>query len=215
MAQPRNRWTRASRSFDKGGSRGAWFAWKALLSRKSATVIRWVAANGAALDLDTDKLIFSGDSSGATFAAVLAIMARDGELPKPRAQVLLYPPVDGTCAFPSYSFDMPGLILSGQSMRFFWKAYLQDQNPHDWRASPWFAEDLSGVAPCVFLSTGADPVEDECLAYVRRLQDVNVSVFHLHFAGQPHGFTAGKPLTERVQSTFATLGAMMRGCLVD
>ncbi|WP_149780395.1 alpha/beta hydrolase fold domain-containing protein [Roseovarius litoreus] len=85
----------------------------------SATVIRRAAAHGATLNLDTDKLIFSGDSSGATFAAMLAIMARAGALPRSCTQVLLHPPVDGTWTSPSYSFDMPRLILFGHGMRFF------------------------------------------------------------------------------------------------
>jgi acetyl esterase len=47
---------------------------------------------------------------------------------------------------------------------------------------------LSGLPPAYVLTAGYDPLGDEGIAYVRRLEETGVAVRHRHLAGQIHGF---------------------------
>src|ERR1051326_605423 len=54
----------------------------------SAAATKWIIENAAALGINHTRVAVGGDSAGGNLSAVLAIMARDGELPP-----LAYPPL--------------------------------------------------------------------------------------------------------------------------
>jgi len=150
--------------------------------------VEWLAAHAAELGGDPARLAVGGDSAGGGLAALVAQAA-------PRlglsfaTQVLVYPATDLTGSHPSYFERMPGLLTPT------WMAWLRAQiavasDLSDPRASPLRTPDVRGVAPAIVLTAGFDPLRDEGLAYVTRLQEAGVPVRALHYPGQIHGFVS-------------------------
>lgn len=154
----------------------------------AATALKWLAANANELHIDPQTLSVGGDSAGGNFAAVLALMARDGDLPAVCFQVLLYPVTDLTCSQDSYAEVTTGLPLTAATMHYF----IQHYTPHapdrrHWQTSPLWAPSLEGVAPALVFTVAHDPLCDEGRAYALRLQEAGVRVTTIHCNDQMHG----------------------------
>lgn len=153
----------------------------------SVTALRWLAASAPALGIDPARLAVGGDSAGGNLAAVLALMARDGDVPPVAFQMLLYPAVDLVMTGESYERFTQGLPLTAATMRWFIDHYLPP--PLDragWRASPLRAPSLHGVAPALVLTCGHDPLCSEGQLYAARLEREGVRVAALHLSDQMH-----------------------------
>ena len=155
----------------------------------SAAATGWVIAQSDALGIDRKRVAVGGDSAGGNLAAVMAIMARDGDLPPLAFQLLVYPATDMGMTYESYQRVTDGVPLTSKTMDWFIDHYLHGPNDRkDWRASPLRAAELSGVAPALVLTASYDPLCDEGVAYAERLEREGVRVMHLHFSDQLHGF---------------------------
>jgi acetyl esterase len=151
--------------------------------------LRHVAAQAAALRIDPARIAVGGDSAGGNLAAVLAIMGRDGTVPNPGYQMLLYPTVDLASRWPAYHRFTEGLVLTAPTMDWFIDHYVPDAAQRaDWRASPYRAASLAGVAPAYVMTAAHDPLVDEGIAYARRLEREGVPVLQVHMADQMHAF---------------------------
>ncbi|HXW27129.1 MAG TPA: alpha/beta hydrolase, partial [Xanthobacteraceae bacterium] len=154
----------------------------------SVAATRWIVAHAGALRIDPARVAAGGDSAGGNLSAVLALMARDGDLPPLVFQLLVYPATDMAMVTRS-SLTINEGILTTKTMKWFVDHYLRGRaDVSDWRASPLRAADLSGTAPALVLTCGYDPLCDEGIAYARRLEREGVRVTHLHFSDEPHGF---------------------------
>jgi acetyl esterase len=154
-----------------------------------AEATRWVIAQSLALGIDRTRVAVGGDSAGGNLAAVMALMARDGDMPPLVFQLLVYPVTDLGMTHESYRRVTQGVPLTAQTMDWFIDHYLHGPKERaDWRASPLRAADLSGVAPALVLTASYDPLCDEGVAYAERLEREGVRVIHLHFSDQLHGF---------------------------
>jgi acetyl esterase len=155
----------------------------------SAAATGWVIAQADALGIDRKRVAVGGDSAGGNLAAVMALMARDGDLPSLVFQLLVYPVTDLGMTHESYRRVTEGVPLTAKTMDWFIDHYLHGPKDRaDWRASPLRAADLSGVAPALVLTASYDPLCDEGVAYAERLEREGVHVVHLHFSDQLHGF---------------------------
>jgi acetyl esterase len=154
-----------------------------------AAATGWVIAQSDALGIDRKHVAVGGDSAGGNLAAVIALMARDGDLPPLVFQLLVYPATDMGMTHDSYKRVTEGVPLTSKTMDWFIDHYLHGPKDRaDWRASPLRAADLSGVAPALVLTASYDPLCDEGVAYAERLEREGVRVMHLHFSDQMHGF---------------------------
>ena len=154
----------------------------------AAAALQWVVANANTLHIDPHAVGVGGDSAGGNLAAVLALMSRDGDVPKLCFQALLYPVTDLTCQFPSYERVRSDLPLTSSTMRYFIEHYIPSGiDKTDWRVSPLHASTLAGVAPALVLTVAHDPLCDEGRAYAHRLDEAGVRVAALHFNDQMHG----------------------------
>ncbi|MBO1359601.1 alpha/beta hydrolase [Acetobacter sacchari] len=155
----------------------------------AARALSWLVRFGPDRGIDISRLAICGDSAGGNFAAVLAIMASRGEVPKLTGQILLYPVTDLRMASESYRLCDSSLPLTPTAMRFFIDHYLpRGVDREDWRASPLLAASLARTPPAIVLTCGHDPLRDEGDAYARRLEQEGVAVTHLHLSDQVHGF---------------------------
>lgn len=134
-------------------------------------------------------LVVAGDSAGGNLAALCALRARDEDGPRIALQVLVYPVTDCDPESPSYRDPANQLLLTRDTMAWFWQHYVPDPalrlRPE---VSPLRAEDLTGLPPAEVLTAEHDVLRDEGEAYAHRLLDAGVPVRLRRFDGQMHGF---------------------------
>jgi acetyl esterase len=179
-----------------------------------AAATRWVVAQADTLGVDATKIAVGGDSAGGNLAAVMALMARDGDLPPLVFQLLIYPATDMMMTTVSSQGIGPGVPLTSATMKWFIDYYMRDAaDARDWRASPLRATDLSGTAPALVLTCTHDPLCDEGIAYARRLEREGVRVVHLHFSDQIHGFMSMGRIIRAADLSIDMMAASLRKAL--
>lgn len=151
--------------------------------------LKWVDSNIEQLAGRRVPLIVAGDSAGGNLAAVVAQRAKQEGSPKLSLQVLVYPATDGAMDTASHSDPANQLMLSHESMAWFWDHYAPDKEQRlEPGSSPLHSDDLSGVAPALVLTAEYDVLRDEGEAYADKLQDAGVAVVRKRFERQIHGF---------------------------
>jgi acetyl esterase len=175
----------------------------------AAAALRWVAAHGAELGVDPALLAVGGDSAGGNLAAVLALMGRDGTVPAPCFQMLIYPVTDLAGAAPEPDRFADGVTLTTAAMQWFRDQYIGSADPADWRASPLRAP-LAGAAPAFVLTAGYDPLCAEGIAYAERLDAAGVAVSHFHMPTQVHGFVTMGRIIRAADTALEIAAATLR-----
>ena len=136
-------------------------------------------------------LLVGGDSAGGNLAAVLALLARDGLIPRLAAQVLIYPNTDARQTADSYRRFGDGFGLTAATMAWFRDHYVRTPDDiTDWRVSPLLASSLAGAAPAFVVIAGHDILADEGTAYAERLRIEGVPLVLRPWLGQIHGFVS-------------------------
>ena len=164
------------------------------------TATRWVAENVSVVRGDPTRIAVGGDSSGGNLAAAVALMARDRGEPSLIYQLLVCPVTNHDFSTLSYQENGDGYLLTKNSMVWFWKQYLKDEN--DGRnpyASPLQAENLSGLPPALVITAEYDPLRDEGEAYALRLQHAGVCAVTKRYDGMIHGFFEMAALLDTAQ----------------
>src|ERR1035438_6590589 len=87
------------------------------------TVLEWIAADGAAHDLDPDRIAVAGDSVGGNMTAAIAIMSKQRGGPRIAGQLLYYPVTDASFDTGSYHQFATGYWLRRDAMQWFWDQY--------------------------------------------------------------------------------------------
>ena len=155
----------------------------------SWAALRWADEHRAELATPDAPLIVAGDSAGGNLSAIMAMRARAAGGPPIALQVLVYPVTD--CDLDSTSYRDPAnqLMLSRESMVWFWDHYAPDPEArlHP-DASPLRSANFAGLPPAVILTAEHDVLRDEGELYATRLVKAGVPVRHQRFAGQMHGF---------------------------
>ena len=169
-----------------------------------------------ALDADRDsygvgsKLAVTGDSAGGNLSAVVAIMARDTGLDL-AAQLLIYPVVDVNDASPSMTENGEGYLLTAETLDWFFHNYAPDAL--DWRASPLLAESHVGLAPAVVITAQYDPLRDQGIAYVKKLEQAGVAVTHTNYDGMVHAFFQLSPLCDAGKAAITQIATAAKEAL--
>lgn len=153
------------------------------------TILCWAGQRREELAGSRVPLIVAGDSAGGNLAAVIAQRARAQGGPRIAVQVLIYPVTDAAFDTPSYRDPENQLMVTRDTMAWFWDHYAPDQfSRGNVDASPLRAEEFFGLPPAVVLTAEHDVLRDEGEAYVRGLRAAGVPVDHQRFEGQMHGF---------------------------
>ncbi len=174
---------------------------------------KWINDNAAELGIDRERLAVGGDSAGGNLSAVVALHARDnGNSPKLKLQVLIYPSADMSSVYPSYEEFAEQLPLTRTTMDWFVDLYLQDRakDAKDWRASPLHAKSLAGLPPAFVITAAMDPLRDEGEAFVRALIKAGVPVEAKRFDGQIHGFLTMGRIIRDSQVAIADIATELR-----
>lgn len=153
-----------------------------------ALALTWLAAQAAKLGIDAEKLAVGGDSAGGNLATVLALLGRDGKVPRSMFQLLFYPVTDVTNEGGQDAAMAADIPLTGTAMRYFIDHYAPAPAARgDWRASPLLAPSLAGAPPAFLLTCGHDPLAAQGQSYAARLEREGVAVTSLHLSDQVHG----------------------------
>lgn len=138
----------------------------------------FVAERHAELGADPARVAVGGDSAGGNLAAVTAQTAhREGALPEPAFQLLIYPALDMSTKHESRRRFGERFLLTDETMSWYEGQYLPEVvDRHDVRVSPLLSPELAGVAPAYIATTCVDPLRDEGELYARRLRDAGVPV---------------------------------------
>jgi acetyl esterase len=157
----------------------------------------WVVEHAADLGLDPHRVAVAGDCTGATLAAVVALLVGRRGGPRLAAQLLYYPWLDPRCDTDSHRRFADVSVLPSQAARWYWQQYAD--RPGD-REDPAFGparagrDDLVGLPPALVVTAEVDVVRDEGEAYARALADAGVPVTCTRYLGVVHDFVTLRPL---------------------
>ena len=161
--------------------------------------LEWVAASGAYLNINVNKIGVGGDSAGGNLASGVALRARDEGRIKLAYQLLIYPANGLDFEAPSYINNAEGYGLSRRGMIWLWEQYLNEKDKNNPYAVPHTAKSLLGLAPIVIITAEYDVLRDDGLLYAKKLKEAGNYVVHKDYAGHLHGFfSMGKYVDEGI-----------------
>ena len=165
----------------------------------------------AFIALDEGRTIVCGDSAGGTLAAAVCVACKDSDR-QPIGQVLIYPFLGGMIMdLPSYdeAFDAP--LLTTQDVHYFEKLR-SDGNPssNDPTYFPLVNEEFFGFPPCVAIAAEFDPIRDDSVEYVKRLNAAGVVSECSIEKGLVHGFLRGRHMSPYIGESFERICTAIR-----
>jgi acetyl esterase len=179
---------------------------------------KWIVREGAAKQLDPDRIAVAGDSVGGGMTAALALMANERGDVRFVHQSMYYPVTDARMDTGSFEQFAEGYFLTAKAMAWFWDAYLPDlERRSEPFASPLRATDdqLAGLPPAFVIVDEADVLRDEGEAYAARLRAAGVPVTTVRYDGITHDFMMLNPLsgTQATRAAVAQAIAVLRQAL--
>lgn len=179
---------------------------------------KWVAENGADINVDGDKLAVVGNSVGGNMATVVALMAKEKKGPAIQLQVLLWPVTDANFDTDSYHMYANDRFLTRNLMIWFWDNYTSDDSHRqDIFASPLRAslDQLKDLPPALVQVAENDVLRDEGEAYARKLNEAGVPVSLIRCQGMIHDYGMLNPLAEipEVQSVIRYAACEIKNAL--
>ena len=158
---------------------------------------KWVAANGAEINVDSSRLAIAGNSVGGNMTAVIALMAKDKKGPDIKLQVLLWPVTNAHFDTLSYHLYATQRFLTRNMMIWFWDNYTTDPDArNEIYASPLKAslDRLKGLPPALVQVAENDVLRDEGEAYARALDEAGVPATLVRIEGMVHDYGLLNPL---------------------
>jgi acetyl esterase len=149
----------------------------------------WAAADAERLGVDPKRIAVGGDSAGGNLAAATCLTAREGGIPLPAMQLLIYPVTETAGTATSRRTFAEGFLLTRADMDWFEERYLPPGTDRDDpRVDLLGAPDLSGLPPAYIAIAGFDPLRDEGLAFAERLRAAGTPVAARLHPGLVHSF---------------------------
>lgn len=139
--------------------------------------------------INPEKVAVMGDSSGGTMAAALCLLAKDGYVPMPKGQMLLYPSLDMRYDTPSMKkyTDVP--VINTEAIDCYRKIVRTDWSEgNKYYLSPAEAESVKGLCKTYIETAEFDPLHDEGVEYARRLEKEGIPVILNETKGTVHSF---------------------------
>lgn len=165
---------------------------------ESYETIKYISENDKNFNLDASKLIVAGDSVGGNMATVLAMLVKERGGLKIDYQLLFYPVTDANFETESYKQFSDGYWLSTDAMKWFWNAYLPNEEERKkYTVSPLQAslEQLKGLPPALIITNEYDVLRDEGEAYAHKLMKAGVNVTAIRLLGTIHDCLLLNPIT--------------------
>ncbi|OAN36254.1 alpha/beta hydrolase [Mycolicibacterium iranicum] len=154
-------------------------------------VVCWAGA--AERDWDGSRLCVGGQSAGGNLSAAVSRMALEARGPHICLQVLHYAPLDlVTPTSEKKSAIGSRAILTPWMGEVFNTAYIPrpEDRKHRFASPAWGsnADDISGIAPAIVVTTEYDRLRAEGVRYAAKLAEAGALVHHYDVAGVDHGY---------------------------
>jgi acetyl esterase len=150
--------------------------------------LKWVIVNVGLYGGNSNNIVVAGDSAGGNLAACMAHRClKEGIVLK--AQVLVYPWIDGQLNNPSITKNGKGYLLEKETMFWFQQQYtprLEDRCVPG--VSPCYEKAFSGLAPAFILTAQYDPLRDDGLKYYEQLKTGGSVAQYREYDFLFHGF---------------------------
>jgi acetyl esterase len=176
---------------------------------------KWVAENGAEINVDGQSLAIVGNSVGGNMTTVTCLQAKEKGGPHIKLQILMWPVT--SAAFSTESFELYGQdrFLTAPLMKWMWSTYTTDSaQRQEIYASPLNAtsEQLAGLPPALIQVAENDILRDEGEAYGRKLSEAGVPATTIRYNGMIHDFGLLNALAEvpAVKSLFVHAAAELK-----
>jgi acetyl esterase/lipase len=137
-----------------------------------------------------------GASAGGGLAAGLVLLARDRQEVAVQFQALIYPMIDDGNVLPASADHPDTLIWSRENNLIGWRSYLgcePGKKTVSIYATPYRAENLTGLPPAIILVGDLDLFLNENMDYARRLIEAGVRTEMHVYPGAYHGFNGFAP----------------------
>jgi acetyl esterase len=173
---------------------------------------RWAFDHAAELGVDPARIGVGGDSAGGNLAASVAQDLKSDPQRRLKLQLLLY-----AATWPREETqsrrERDGPVLSKAAMAFFEQALAFAGHPHEHRAMPARAADLSGLPPAYIVTAGFDPLEHEGRDYAAALTAAGVPARHANYPALVHDFFIMGDVSPAVVEAAKQAGAAIKAAL--
>ena len=176
---------------------------------------KWVAENGAEINVDGQNLAVVGNSVGGNMTAVTCLQAKAKGGPHIKLQIMMWPLVDANFETGSYQEFGENRFLTTPLMKWMWDLYTTDPAERaQIYASPLNAtkEQLQGLPPALIQIGEADILRDAAEAYGRQLDEAGVPVTTVRYNGMIHdfGLLNGLATLPQVRTLFTQAAAELK-----
>lgn len=177
--------------------------------RDCTTAYAWLATHCHTLNAAPSRIVLAGDSAGGGLCTLLAQqltaptesawldLGANGQktfnllerLPKPLAQMPLYPVTDIETDYPSWELYGEGLLLDHADVAVFDAACFKNSSlPRQHVLNAPMLGDNRKVCPTYIVASELDVLRDEAFAYAKQIKAHGIPVQTSTVLGAPHGF---------------------------
>jgi acetyl esterase/lipase len=182
--------------------------------RDGCAATEWIAAHAEELYIDRTRLGVSGDSAGATLAAVIGHALTTADQVPLAFQFLLCPIMDFAAETDSRRSLAQGYLVDRDTLEHDLEHYLPPGTDRaDPRISPLRVADVSRLPPTAVHTAEFDPLRDEGLAYAERLRRAGVRTLYRCHPGMIHLFYGMRGLITYAGAAYAQMGTDIRSLL--
>jgi acetyl esterase len=176
---------------------------------------KWVAENGAQINVDGKSLAVVGNSVGGNMSADTCLQAKEKGGPHIKLQILMWPVTNADFTTESYQLYGQDRFLTAPLMEWMWSTYTTDPvQRREIHVSPLLAtpEQLAGLPPALIQVAENDILRDEGEAYGRKLSEAGVPATTIRYNGMIHDFGLLNGLAEvpAVKSLFVHAAAELK-----
>lgn len=177
---------------------------------QSYDVYRWMKAHADELDIDSEKVMVGGQSSGGNIAAAFCLHLEEKSEKQPLLQALSYPMLDFITSYAKKP-EPNKLRAKFPQVAHFLNACYVPKREMAWNplASPVHAEVNDRLAPALILIAEHDAFRPEAQTYADKLKAAGVSVQDVLFTGCSHAFTHLGP-KEKAQAAWELIARNIR-----
>lgn len=172
--------------------------------------LRWAKAHIARYGGDPNRMIVGGNATGGTIGIGVAMMARDKGGPEVAGLLVVHPPLRFPLIDDPYSRCLDHHWLTYEKMQWCWSQHLAGKKRISDYAAPLSAGSLADLPPTIMVTAEVDPITEEDLDFIKRLQEAGVETTHLHYDKAIHGFLDLPYAPELAKRAFDEIAAEVR-----